>query len=154
MRLTKIQLLRLYFSIICLFWSMSGYAHLGADEGTAQRDADQLQATHRVTNQPLYRIHLITQPSGTLVKEFVGFHGRVFAITWSGQQRPNLKLLLGEEGFNTFQTAARSPHFDHKHIAAVGPDLIIESAGHQRMLFGRAYISSLIPNGMSLDDIQ
>jgi hypothetical protein len=77
----------------------------------------------------------------------------VFAVAWSGGAAPDLPTLLG------------AFHDEYRAAASVRPALrgprrvetariVVETWGHQRDLHGRAWIPSLVPAGVTLDDLQ
>jgi len=70
-------------------------AGLGQPESTVQADALQLKGSIKATEHAGYRVQEIQLPSGTLVREFVGSDGIVFAVAWSGPTVPNLRQTLG-----------------------------------------------------------
>lgn len=81
-------------------------------------------------------------PSGTVVHEYADASGQVFAVSWAGPFKPDLKLLLGR-------------HFD-RLAAGVGERsrldvttgaLVIQSGGHMGAFEGRAWLPARLPAG-------
>ena len=105
------------------------------------------------TEHLTYRIHEISLPSGTLVREFVAQSGGVFAITWQGPTMPNLRQLLGKY-FEDYVAAAKSTPLGRRRIDIAAADLVVHASGHMRAFSGIAYIPKSIPNGVSVGDLQ
>lgn len=97
-----------------------------------------------------YTLHKLEATTGTKNHEYLGNDGRVFAVSWQGPFRPDLRQLLGIY-YETYLNAAgfrvvRGP------INIQLPGLAIHMSGHQRTLYGRAYIPDRVPQGLSTDD--
>lgn len=131
----------------------TAFATLGEPEATVQSDAVQLRASIKSfqTNSS-YRVHEIQLPSGTVLREYVGADGKVFAVAWQGSSKPDLRQALGRY-FDVYVSAPRSKIVDRKHMQIQQGDLIVEGSGHMRALSGRAYLASAIPSGVNLGDL-
>jgi hypothetical protein len=81
-------------------------AALGEMEASVTADVAQLKGSIKVTDRTSYRVHEIQLSSGTLVREFAGPDGKVFAIAWKGPTIPNLRQTLGQY-FDNYVTAAK-----------------------------------------------
>jgi hypothetical protein len=129
-------------------------ATLGEPEASVQTDVAKFNASIKVSEHASYRLHEIQLPSGSLLKEFVGADGNVFAVVWSGPRVPDLRQAMGRY-FDEFATAAaKTAHPDHNHLQIQQSDLVVQSSGHMRALSGRAYLPQAIPNGLSLGEIR
>jgi Protein of unknown function (DUF2844) len=128
-------------------------AALGEPEASVQTDALQLHGSINVTEHSGFRQHEIQLPSGTLVREFAGADGKVFAVAWSGPAPPNLRQMLGRF-FDPFVTAARPKRTDHSHLRVETGDLVVQSGGHMRAYAGRAYLPAAVPNGVDLGELR
>jgi hypothetical protein len=118
-----------------------------------QADGAELKGSIKVTERAGYRMHEIQLPSGTVVHEFVGSNGAVFAVAWSGPTVPNLRQTLGQY-FDNFVAAAKAKHGDHHHLQIRQSDLVVEAAGHMRAFSGRAYLPQAVPPGVSVGDLR
>jgi len=128
-------------------------ATLGEPEITVQNDVDRAHASIKSSQDRTgYRVHEITLPSGTSMREFVAPSGMVFAVTWRGPIRPDLRQALGQY-FEPFVSAPRAKFADRRHLQIQQGDLIVQMSGHMRALFGRAYLSSAIPSGVNVGDL-
>jgi Protein of unknown function (DUF2844) len=127
-------------------------ATLGEAEVTVQADVAKLQSSLKVSNLAVYRVHELTLPSGTLLREFVGLDGNVFAVAWRGPTVPNLRQTMGKY-FDTYVAAPRPAHRDHSHVEVKQGDLVVQAGGHMLAFSGRAYLASAIPAGVNLGDL-
>lgn len=128
-------------------------ATLGQPEMTVQTDAAQTHAVIRSSeDRSSYRVHEILLPSGTVMREFVAPNGNVFAVTWQGPTRPDLRQALGPY-FDAFASAPRTKLSDRRHVQIQRGDLVVQSGGHMRALSGRAYLLSAIPSGVNIGDL-
>jgi hypothetical protein len=98
-------------------------------------------------------VHEIQLPSGTLLREYVGSDGKVFAIAWNGPAIPNLRQTLGQY-FDNYVTAAKANRSGHHHLQIQQSDLVVQSSGHMRAFFGRAYLPPAVPGGVSVGDLR
>ncbi|MGB7229865.1 MAG: DUF2844 domain-containing protein, partial [Candidatus Acidiferrales bacterium] len=80
----------------------------------------------------------------------------VFAITWQGSTRPNLQQILG----TYFQTYTQAAQAQKGRRVARGPvvlkqgGLVVEMGGHMRWIMGRAYVSSMVPPTVQMEEIR
>ena len=128
-------------------------ATLGEPESTVQSDVSSARASIKsLQDRSVYRVHEIALPSGTVMREFVAPGGVVFAVTWQGPIRPDLRQALGQY-FESYASAPRAKFADRRHLQLQQGDLVIEAGGHMRALYGRAYLSSAIPSGVNVGDL-
>jgi hypothetical protein len=127
-------------------------ATLGEPEITVQIDVAQAHASFKSQDRASYRVHEIQLPSGTVMREFVAANGNVFAVTWQGPTRPDLRQALGQY-FDAYASASRTKLTDRRHVQIRQGDLVVEAGGHMRALSGRAYLMSAIPSGVNLGDL-
>jgi Protein of unknown function (DUF2844) len=128
-------------------------AALGEPEVSVQADAEQLRASIKsIQDRVGYRVHEVELPSGTLLREFVGPDGKVFAVAWRGPHPPNLRQALGRY-FDTYVSAPNPQRVDHKHLQIQQGDLVVQASGHMRAFSGRAYLTGAIPSGVNLGDL-
>lgn len=128
-------------------------ATLGEPEISVQTDVvRQLASIKSLQERDNYRVHEIQLASGTVMREFVGTDGKVFAVTWQGPTRPDLRQALGQY-FDAFVSAPRSKFADRRHLQIQQGDLIVQAGGHMGALSGRAYLASAVPSGVSIGDL-
>ena len=128
-------------------------ATLGEAETTVQSDVAQLHASIKSSvDRTSYKVHEIQLPTGTMLREFVGADGKVFAVAWNGPSKPDLRQALGKY-FDAMVSAPRTKFQDRKHLRIQQGDLVVQGSGHMRALSGRAYLASAIPSGVNLGDL-
>ncbi|HUI62447.1 MAG TPA: DUF2844 domain-containing protein [Steroidobacteraceae bacterium] len=131
------------------------HAALGGDAASIQDDGARMKGQVR-TAIPAggYSVEEVTIPSGTVVREYISRTGRVFAVSWRGPSKPDLRQTLGAY-YDQFVTGARAPHLGgHRHLLVRQADLVVESNGRAHAFFGRAYVPSLLPANFAVDEIQ
>ena len=132
--------------------SAPALAALGADAASVEADRVHLKGTLREMPGVTYSVHEIQLPGGIVVHEYISPVGKVFAVTWRGPGIPDLHQLLG---LYSAQLAAASsqPHYNHRQLSVQTPDVVVESSGHLRSFFGRAWVPALLPPNFSLGDL-
>jgi hypothetical protein len=136
-----------------LFASAAAHAALGAPYASVAADQVQLRASIKVTAQAGYTVHALTLPSGTIVREYVAANGVVFAVAWNGPSQPNFNTVLGSY-FADLKSAASTGHGGRNRLDLERADLVIQSGGHMRAFFGRAYLVGAVPGGVSPDALR
>ncbi|MFM0080919.1 DUF2844 domain-containing protein [Paraburkholderia sediminicola] len=132
--------------------SFAAHATLGQNVSTVDSDQTSLHAVaHTVTTQSAYSVHLITMPSGTLVREYVAPNGIVFGVAWQGPTLPDLKTMLGTS-FDPYVAATATRR--GTPLAVSGNDLVVYSGGHLRAFAGYAYLPQAVPAGVDVGVIQ
>ena len=127
-------------------------AALGEPEASVDTDVAQLEASIKMNSSAGYRVHELTLPSGTRLREFVGADGKVFAVAWNGPTVPNLRQALGRY-FDAYVTGARNKHGGHGPLQVSQSDLVVQSGGHMRAFAGRAYLPQSLPSGVDIGDL-
>jgi hypothetical protein len=127
-------------------------AALGEVEASVQADLAQLHGSIRLAEHGNYRVHEIQLPSGTVVREFAGLDGTVFAVAWSGPTVPNLRQTLGRY-FDNYVTAAQSNRLGHHQLQINQSDLVVHASGHMRAFSGVAYLPPAVPSGVTAAEL-
>jgi hypothetical protein len=128
-------------------------AALGEPQDSVQADVARLGGSIQVTGNDNYQLHEIRLPTGTLLREFVGADGRVFAVAWNGPTIPNLRQALGRY-FDAYAAAAGAKHSGHSQLRVARSDLVVQSSGHMRAFAGHAYLPQAVPNGVSIGELR
>ncbi|WP_225034305.1 DUF2844 domain-containing protein [Paraburkholderia sp. XV] len=131
------------------------HATLGAAPSADARTPQSMlrAAASGATSSPSYTVHESQTSDGVTVREYASAANVVFAVTWQGPTRPDMRALLGSYFLN-FVNAGQS------HARGTGPligregDLQIESVGHQGAFAGRAYVPRLVPAEVKVEDLQ
>ena len=121
-------------------------AALGGDVGSVQADQEHMKAALQIKTGQAYTVHELHQSGGTVVKEFISPAGKVFAVSWSGPSVPDLRQLLGtyfDQFSQAVQTRARRVGRAPLNIQQNG--LVVQSGGHMRAFFGKAYLADQLP---------
>lgn len=141
--------------VLALLESAPACAALGEPAESVARDGQKLKAQVRATAATGFTVHEMTLDSGTVVREYVGPDQRVFAVSWSGPQMPDVRQLLGSY-YGALQAAPRpaGPRATQRHLDVRTGDLVVQSSGHMRAWSGRAYVASMLPQGVPLDQIR
>jgi hypothetical protein len=135
------------------------FATLGGNEDSISYDLDRMSATNKtitlVGEFSNYSIKEITV-GGTKIREYISLKDKViFGIAWKGVSHPKLHILLGSHkgSYNKAIKDMPQKHRRRRHYTMRTQNMVVQKGGHQRSFRGRAYITSLIPDGVSADDI-
>jgi hypothetical protein len=113
-----------------------------------------MKSAVRVTASSGFAVHEIASPSGTVLREFVGADGKVFAVAWHGLINPDLRQVLGTYYARYEEGAATAIHRSHRQLAIALPDFMFINTGRQRAFAGRAWVPAMMPANFSTDDIK
>jgi hypothetical protein len=129
-------------------------ASLGGDVGSVSADSVQFRGQLLSTAMLQYDRHDITTGSGTVVHEYLSRAGKVFAVSWQGPRPPDLRQLFGSY-FEPFQSAAaaQSRPGMHRQVSIAQSDFVVQAVGHLRAFQGKAYVPSLVPEGVAVADL-
>ncbi len=94
-----------------------------------------------------------TLRSKTQVHEFADAGGTVFAVSWSGPIKPDLKQLLGRH-FEAFQKREGQRSGDRSHLRLDTGDMVVVSTGHMGAFEGRAWLPSHLPAGFDTEEMK
>jgi hypothetical protein len=153
---------RMYVIFICLALSSAVLialqpvcATLGESVISIQSDRKVLSAAQRGTAiRKGFTVQEIKSGS-TTVREYVSPSGVVFGVAWNGLIRPDLTQLLGAYSNEYHEAWRRIPHNRGRSRLDVKTNrVVVQQWGHMRNLRGRAYVPSLIPSGVSIDEIK
>lgn len=157
MRCMILTILLVFIAHLVLALPSPASASLGGDETTVQADHARMKGTLRNTPTKAYTVHEIKAPTGTVVREYVSPDGKIFAVVWQGPFLPDLRQLLGsyfEQFSQSAQNLKRKHHRVRGPLLIREPGLVVQTGGHMRAYFGRAYIPELIPPGVHSEEIQ
>ena len=149
---------RLLIALVGMCQIVSAQAYLGGNTASVEADRVQMKAQQaaRMTQSfsGAYTVHETTLPTGTIVRQYVSKADQVFAVTWSGPFKPDLRRLLGVYFDTMVARQAGQVHVGRPFVSQHAPDLVVESGGHPRSFFGRAYLPGAIPTGVTPAEIQ
>jgi hypothetical protein len=127
-------------------------AALGEDVDSVAADQIRLQARLQVVHKPNHTIHEMQVPTGGNIREFVADSGKVFAVSWSGGWRPNLREMMGEH-YDRYLAAVKGRRMARGLFRIELPGMVVVMGGHQRAFFGHVYLTDLLPPGFLVEDI-
>jgi hypothetical protein len=143
-------------SLVAAFYPACGHAELGGTVSGVQSDGARMAKRVASVTMGTYTRHDLTRANGGMVREFTNAKGQVFAITWSGPGKPDLRTLLGRY-FTTLQSDGRATgrvmHSLRRPPQVAQPDLQIQTGGHMGWFHGVAFIPSLAPAGFPAGDL-
>lgn len=145
----RLTILALVFLVV----SVPAAATLGEDVASVRADQTQMDAALQITGAAKFAVHEILVPSGTVIKEYVSPAGMVFAVSWEGPSLPDLRQLLGRY-FDEYIGTLRSRDVGRGSRRTQGPGLVVQSGGHMRAFFGRAYVPQMLPRGVLAEEIK
>ena len=95
------------------------------------------------------------ESDSTKIKEYIDNNGVVFAVTWNGLDHPDLSVVLGSY-FKSYQAEEKKHARKHgeRHQKVSAETVVVQKWGKMRNFKGRAYDPSLIPAGVTLDEIK
>jgi hypothetical protein len=102
-----------------------------------------------------YKVHEVQLETGTVVREFAGASGQVFALTWRGPVLPDLSQWLGGY-FGAFRRETDQQRVAGRRgapINLVQSDLVVRSNGRMRNFFGHAYVPALVPPAVNINEV-
>ena len=146
-------------------WPVDANAALGGNAGSVASDARVLGAvtvnhvSGPASNAPsleVYTVERLAMPSKISVNEYVGADGRVFAVSWRGMRPPDLTVLMGVY-FRQYRDAAEAGGIGAlglHHSSVRASDVEVETAGHMRDMWGRAWLPAALPPGVTAQEIR
>ncbi len=131
-------------------------ASLGDDSSTVEADRRVLRGTRvAVVTHAKFAVHEI-RSGGMSLKEYAASNGKIFAVTWTGTHQPDLSSIFGTyfEDFSQANQAAVKVKGVRSHARIEGKKVTVERFGHMGSIRGKAFVQSLLPQGVSLDEIK
>lgn len=128
------------------------WAALGGSADSVESDRVSMKGLTRPAPAGALQKEVLQLPSGTVVTEYLGTSGAVYAVTWRGPVLPNLQQVLGTY-FPSYKSASLAPVVRHRLVKVSTPNVVIESSGKMRAFVGRAWIPALLPSGVTPADI-
>ncbi len=149
------RITRLWFIVGAVAMASPALAALGRGADSVEADRAHLAARIASTAAGAHAIHALTLANGSVNREFVRSDGVVFAITWRGAARPDLRQLLGDY-FDRYQAVAAAPRRGrlHRPPAVDDADFVVQSGGHSGAFWGVAYLPKQAPAGFSLTELK
>jgi hypothetical protein len=128
-------------------------AALGEDVASIAATQARLQANLKVLPRSRFTVHELALPTGTTVRELVGETGKVFAVSWSGGFRPNLRDIMGAH-YDRFIAATRGRRARSGFVRVEVPGMVVVMGGHLRTFFGQVTLTDLVPAGLRPEELR
>lgn len=130
--------------LLALLFAAPARAALGDDVATLAADQARLHATLTVAHRASYAIHELAMPTGVRLRHFAGANGKVFAVSWSGGWRPNLRDVMGTH-YDDFIAATRGRPMRRGVVRIETRGMVVVMGGPQRAFFGHVYLIEQVP---------
>ncbi len=147
-------------ALVAYLWlaALPAHAVLGADAASIAADQTRLRgARHAMAIAgATVQTHEITMADGSSIREFVSPSGVVFAVAWSTRLKPDLEALFGAHApayAAAASEALRVPGI-RRHIELRRGDLVVRSTVHLNAYVGKAWLQSLVPQGVGVDALR
>ena len=137
---------------VWLFLPALAQAELGGSAESVVEVNRRFSAMHRQAWGASYRLHELAVPDGPVIREYENQAGRVFAVSWSGAGRPDLRVLLGAH-YDAYLAACKGRRARGPHRIDV-PGMTIVQGGTQRALFGKVVLTGELPEGLAVEDLR
>ena len=126
------------------------HAELGGKAATVDNDRVHLHAriSHSAPASGGVTQTEMTLGDGTVTRQFTSSAGVVFAVSWNGPMRPNLRQLFGGY-YSRLQSASAKTARLHARAAftANDSDFVVRSGGHPGAFWGYAILPAQVPAG-------
>ncbi len=100
-----------------------------------------------------YEIKKIITQDDIEIHEYLTRSGLVFGVAWRGESKPDLAPLLGNF-FGRYQTALSQLTSGRTPVAIQSSDFVLQTGGRMNDFFGLAFLPTLAPQGVSINDIK
>ena len=148
--ISRAKIVAAFGAALCLVGAWPVQASLG--EGRDSIDADRRHFSARLSAiaASTHTVQVLTMPNGGEIREYVRSDGVVFALTWRGSARPDLRQLLGSR-FDIVQAdnVRSGGRRTRRPLVVRRSDFGMSTGGHSGAFWGVAYLPSLAPPGFS-----
>ena len=131
-----------------LFLASNALASLGDSVADSRGDDRLCGDTKHASTFTGYKVIEFDRKDGSVIREYVNGAGQIFGVSWQTGRVPDMKTLLGGY-FPEFQRAVQARGHRPGPMVLKTKNLVVESAGHMRAYFGRAYLTKLLPNSLT-----
>jgi len=138
------------FGAATLVLAPAANASLGGARDSVEADRAHLSAKLASTSAASQTVHALTLVNGGVIKEFARSDGVVFAVSWHGPSRPDLRQLLGAR-FDTVQAdnVMAGGRRTRRPLMVRRSDFVLMGVGHPGGFHGFAYLPGEAPAGFS-----
>ena len=161
MRLMKIAMLATTVLPLASYAALGGPPVTGASMPLMLRAATPQSGPASASSQPAggllsaapYSVRQSVDANGVTIREYVLSANVVFAVTWDGPVRPNMRALLGSY-FTNYVAAGQTGVRGSGPLIEGNDDFRIESAGRLGNFSGMAWLPRLLPAGVRPGDLE
>lgn len=127
------------------------WAALGETVASVEQEGARLGARRSVQVMARYSVQELQWPDGGRVQQYVAPGGRVFAVRWTLQRKPDLSQLLGSAfpGYASAAGDAGQRGGIQRQFRHDDSDVVVQTSGHLHAYAGYALRRSLLPAGVS-----
>ena len=134
--------------------ALPAQAALGGPRASVERDGSHFAARMGRSTMGTVGVTTLQPTNGGIVREYSTADGTVFAVTWHGPARPDLRQLLGDRFSSLPTDAPRSGRRTGRMMRVDGAGLVVRSAGRPGAFSGVAYDPQLVPHDFAIDGLQ
>jgi hypothetical protein len=129
-------------------------ATLGEPLASVQKDAGSLKAAQKASSSGEAYTMSEMYADGNTIKQYSNPEGIVFAVSWTGISKPDLQVLFGSY-FTEYSNASNElpKKMGAKSISFKTSKMVVRRAGRMRDQRGLAYVPSLVPAGVKVEDL-
>lgn len=143
-------------ALVLALWCLAvpSRAALGAPYVSVEADQAHLSAKLQSSRAASHMVHRLTMANGGVLQEFTRADGMVFAVTWRGPARPDLRQLLG--GYFDIAQSDNAPRFGRRlrrPPSVNRPDFVMRAGGHSGAFWGAAWLPQMVPAGFATTDL-
>jgi len=156
MKIKPLSYLPVFLGFFLTFFIVQqSYATLGQSTDSLASDKKVLMTVKSAKRtSSAYTVHELQSQTKT-IREYASPSGVVFGIAWDGLTHPDLTPLLGNYASEHKRAVKNTPpQPGRRYMKIKSANIVVEKWGHMRHMQGRAYVPSLIPSGVSIDEIK
>ena len=131
-------------------------AALGGNLNSVQADTAHMKGAVKIQQMQAYSVHEITDQHRTVVREYVSTDGKVFGVAWQGPFLPDMKRILGSylQQYSAGVAEQHAKRAGNGPLSIHQPGLVVETGGHMRAYYGRAFVPGLVPQGVDAGEVR
>ncbi|HWU48315.1 MAG TPA: DUF2844 domain-containing protein [Asticcacaulis sp.] len=138
-----------------VFVALAHNAHAELGQPASSVDLDQRRLAPRIMSVHAVGAanrHDMALGNGGAVREFTNADGTVFAVSWTGPRRPDLRQLFGSVYFQRFQADnVQTGHIRMRRaLASTHADFVVRTGGVSSAQWGYAILPQATPNGFDM----
>lgn len=140
---------------LTLFTASLAMATLGEPLASVQQNAGTLRAAQKVsTTTEKYSVSEMAA-DGNTIKQYSNKDGIVFAVSWAGISKPDLPTLFGSY-FQEYSDALNEipKQVGVRSVSFKTSKMVVRRGGRMRNQKGLAYVPSLVPPDVNVEDLR